>query len=238
MPNINFGSDKSEPKQAIVVSFDLSGFSDFCNRADAHIVLPKFLSRLFAELNGFLMEGWRAGLENLGEFLGLAGERRKVVKPEYIKFTGDGALMIWFTGWDGKFSDAFCSALVIAMRNLQQRIAAAVPEWEKEWRIVGLPNQARFGIAVGQVYGLRDAGSIYNEPVDYVGYSINLAVRLQNHCPQVGFLVHKTLHPSAPGIIALEAIGMKGARSEPVFAFASDLEGLLDGYFKTKFRRI
>jgi hypothetical protein len=58
MPRIKFSPEESEAQDAIVVSFDLSGFSDFCSRSDAHVILPKFLSRLFDELNGFLMEGW------------------------------------------------------------------------------------------------------------------------------------------------------------------------------------
>jgi class 3 adenylate cyclase len=253
MPRIEFSPEPSKAEHAIVVSFDLSGFSDFCSRPDAYLVLPKFLSRLFDELNGFLMEGWESALEQLDELFGATEERRKVVNPEYIKFTGDGALMIWLTGWDGKFSEPFRTALVMAMRNLQARIAAAIPEWEKEWDVVGLPKRARFGIAAGPVYALRSpGGSVGCFPVleteDYVGYCINLAVRLQDHCKEhhcnedhckeVGFLVHETVNPSKSGLVRLEAIGMKGTRDEPVLAFATDLQGLSEGYFKTKFRRI
>lgn len=239
MPRISFSPKKSEAQDAVVVSFDLSGFSEFCRRADAYVILPKYLARLFDELNGFLMDGWEAALENLDEFFGTAGERRKVVKPEFIKFTGDGALMIWLTGWDGKFSDAFCTALVMAMRNLQERIAAAVPEWEKEWRTHGLPRRAPFGIAAGVVYALREPNATFFEgpAADYVGYCVNLAVRLQDHCREVGFLVHETVHPSLPGLVRLDAVRMKGVEVEPVLVFEADLKELGENYFKTKFRR-
>jgi class 3 adenylate cyclase len=239
MPRIKFSPEPSEAQDAIVVSFDLSGFSDFCNRPDAYLVLPKFLSRLFDELNGFLIEGWESALENLDELLGATEKRRKIVKPEYIKYTGDGALMIWLTGWDGKFSNAFCTTLVMAMRNLQTRIAVAIPEWEKEWRVVGLPKRARFGISTGLVYALCEPGNliIKNSPSDYVGYCINLAVRLQDHCREVGFLVHETMHPNITGLVRLEALGMKGAQIEPVLAFETDVKNVVDGVFKTKFRR-
>lgn len=239
MPRIAFAPDRAEPTNAIVVSFDLSGFSDFCSRADAHVVLPKFLSHLFDEVNEFLMGQISAALEKLGEFLGSTAERQKVVRPEFIKFTGDGALLIWLPGIDGKFSEAFCTAIVTAMRGLQSRIAEKVPKWEKSWRVVGLPKRARFGIAGGQVYALRDPTALpIAGPSDYVGYCINLAVRLQNHCPEVGFLVHESLHPNKGDFIRLEALGMKGTRTEPVLAFSADLEGMKEGYFKTKFRRI
>ena len=55
MPRIEFKNKQSEPKAAIVVSFDLSGFSDFCNRHDAGITLPRFISNFFDELNRFFM---------------------------------------------------------------------------------------------------------------------------------------------------------------------------------------
>ncbi len=185
------------------------------------------------------MGGWGAALENLGEFVGAGKERRKVVKPEFIKFTGDGAIMLWLTGWDGKFSDAFCTALVGAMRNLRARIATIVPVWEKEWRVVGLPRRARFGIAAGSVYPLKEPSVTLNSPIiDFVGHCINLAVRLQDHCPEVGFLVHKTVHPLIDGLLELEAVGIKGTRNEPVLVFASDLQDLPNDYLKTKFRPV
>ena len=98
MPRIKFSPEESEAQDAIVVSFDLSGSSDFCSRSDAHVILPKFLSRLFDELNGFLMEGWEMALENLRELVGVGSERRKVVKPEFLKFIGDGALDLMADG--------------------------------------------------------------------------------------------------------------------------------------------
>src|ERR1043166_7832040 len=198
---IKFSPDPSKAQFAIVVSFDLSAFSDFCNRDDAHLVLPKFLSRLFDQLNGLLLQGWEAALKNIGDLFRTASERDKVVRPEYIKFTGDGALMVWLPGSDGRFSEEFRSTLVMAMRNLQSRIRSTVPEWEKEWGLSGLPNKTRFGIAAGHIYGLSEPSSysltyLEETPVEYVGYFVNLAVRLQDHCKDLGFLVHESVHPS------------------------------------------
>lgn len=236
MARIQFKSGRADATDAIVASFDVGGFSELCNRDDADTVIPKFLAGLFEELNTFLMSGWAAAFENMGELLGSRKERRKVVTPQYIKFTGDGAIMIWFPGIDGKFSDVFCTTVVKTMRNLQTRLAVSVAAWEKEWRVVSLPSRTRFGITAGRVYGLTDPDT--DMTGEYVGYCVNLAVRLQNHCPEAGFLVHQTLHPAIDGLVKLEALGMKGTRPEPVLAFESDLQGLKDNYFRTKFRRV
>src|ERR1700722_2203099 len=232
MPKVEFDAEKSEAKHAIVVSFDLSGFSAFCNHPDTHASIPKFVSNLFSELNRFLM----------GTFQGLwASERSqngKLKAPDFIKYTGDGALMIWLANNEREFSERFRTDLVIAMHALQSRIAAVVPEWEKQWLITNLPKHARFGISKGLVYALRPPSDTFipNDPCDYVGYCINLAVRLQDHCREVGFLVHETVHPKIPGLVFLKAKGMKGAQVEPVLAFEADLKNATDAVLKAKFR--
>ena len=45
------------------------------------------------------------------------------------------------------------------------------------------------------------------------------------------------MHPNIPGLVRLEALGMKGTQIEPVLAFEADLKNVVDGVFKTKFRR-
>jgi class 3 adenylate cyclase len=233
MPKVEFDSGKSEAQKAIVVSFDLSGFSKFCNHADAHVVIPEFISSLFKELNGFFR-----GM--IHEFL--ASDRSgqgKLNQPNFIKYTGDGAIMIWLANSKGEFTDQFCTDLVVAMRALQGRIAAIVPKWENQWRVVGLPKHARFGISNGLVYALRQSELVVaSEPCDYVGYCINLAVRLQDHCREAGFLIHETLHPKIPGLVPLVAKKMKGAQDEPVLAFEADLAGVPESIFKSKFRLV
>ena len=233
MSKINFEDAKSEPKEAIVVSFDLSGFSAFCNHPNAHVVIPRFISNLLEELNRFFMgvieDLIASGRSNNG----------KLQEPNFIKYTGDGAIMIWLANDSGEFSDQFCTDLVTAMRALQTRIEMLVPEWEKKWRVSGLPKRARFGISTGLVYALREpsnGGFFINAPSDYVGYCINLAVRLQDHCKELGFLVHEMLHPKIDGIVHLEAIGMRGTQAEPVLAFAIDRKNVSDSVFIKKFR--
>lgn len=157
-----------------------------------------------------------------------------------MKYMGDGGLALWRASAPEDFDEIFCTALVAAMRQFQKRFAEVAPEWEKKLKVQKLPKRVRVGIASGMVYPLREPTPVLlpGDTVDYVGYCMNLAVRLQNHCPEVGFLVHGTLHPAVAGLVPLEALGMKGTKEEPVFAFQSDLDGLQDEDLQVKFRRI
>src|ERR1039457_64035 len=98
MPRFSFDPRKSESQNVIVVSFDLSGFSAFCNHPEHHSVIPQFISSLFDELNNFFMGAIEAllasGRSNNG----------KLSEPSFIKYMGDGALMIWLANDDGEFS--------------------------------------------------------------------------------------------------------------------------------------
>jgi class 3 adenylate cyclase len=226
MPKVQFQGERSESKDAIVVSFDLSGFSDFCKRADAGLILPKFLSQLFASLNHYFMGDFRQF------WTGEKSENGKISPPDFIKFTGDGAIMIWTTADKANFTEKFCTDLVVAMRTLQTFIAKSIPDWEKSWRVHSLPQKARFGISIGTVYPMKGIDT----PDDYVGYCINLAVRLQDHCRELGFLVHASLHPNIAGLIRLDAIKMKGADVEPIFTFQEDLKKVNEKLLATKFK--
>jgi class 3 adenylate cyclase len=230
MSTIAFSPERSEAQDAIVVSLDLTGFSEFCNHADAHASLPKFLSKLFDELNDFFLDPleWMMADGN--------SNSRKVSEPRMIKFTGDGAIMVWTSDTARPFTESFCSDLVAIMRKRQERITQAIPKWEKEFQITDLPKQARFGIAKGLVYGLYEQNHIpFSDPIDYVGYCINLAVRLQNHCPEIGFIVHQNLHPLTLGMVALKSKGIKGTKDESVRVFQADLNGVDRQYWLTKF---
>jgi|SRR5579884_2973543 len=230
MAKIKFDSQSSEGRKAIIVSFDMEGFSSFCNHADAHIEIPRFVSQLFEQLNTFF-------LHPIDELLvpGRSGDGQ-LEEPCFIKYTGDGAIMVWLSNNRGEFTEQFCTDIVIAMRALQVRFATLVPEWERKWRTRGLPKRARFGISMGLIYGLLNSYTIIKgDPVDYVGYCINLAVRLQDHCRELGFLIHETLHPKMPGLVRLCTKDMKGAQAENVLAFEIDVKHVPDSVLKRKF---
>jgi class 3 adenylate cyclase len=118
--------------------------------------------------------------------------------------------------------------VVAALRQFQQKLPTRVVEWETEWRMQGLPKTARVGIATGPVYPLKsEVGSLFPQVVDYAGYCINLAVRLQDHCPGLGFIIHQPVEPQLPQLIRLVTRGIKGSLEEPVYAFERDFERML-----------
>jgi class 3 adenylate cyclase len=229
MANIQFSSRKSEGEEAVVVSFDLCGFSNFCNHADAYIVLPKFIAALFDEVDAFFLD-W---IDALGKDF----DSQKLSAPDFMKYTGDGALMIWLLPGNVERRQKYCTAIVRAMHNLQKRLSEVIPGWEINWQTHGLPSRARFGIAKGLVYPLRRKSNLIidGEIIDYAGYCINLAVRLQNHCPEVGFLVHELVFPKLDGLMKYIAHGMKGTQQESVLMFVSDVPPMTLDYIKSKF---
>jgi hypothetical protein len=81
------------------------------------------------------------------------------------------------------------------------------------------------GIATGPVQPLQSStNTLFPAVVDYAGYCINLAVRLQDHCPAIGFIVHQPLQPKLEGLVPLDAKRMKGSLDEPVYVFADDFQ--------------
>src|ERR1035438_6638636 len=122
METIQFDASPVEGQQAIVVSFDLCGFSEFCNHPDAYQVLPRFLSELFSEVDRALM----GEVDNL--ILGPAPEMGRVPPPEFMKYTGDGAILIWFLPKSPDERQPFCTAIVGGMRQLQKHLATKISQ--------------------------------------------------------------------------------------------------------------
>lgn len=232
MANLQFDNGSSAGRQAIVASFDLCGFSDFCNHPEAYAILPRFISAVFDELDSVLM----GTLEEFWE--GIDPNKPQAPAPDFIKYTGDGALMIWFPPENAEARQKYGTVITSAMRKFQRRLVEIIPKWEIEWPADQLPHRARFGIAAGRVYPLKLKSLIpdVDDPVDYAGYCINLAVRLQDHCPEIGFIVHELVFPKLEGLVKWIAHGMKGTSSVPVLVFAdTDVPGIPIDRFKSKF---
>lgn len=240
MAFIEFDSEASSGQTAIVVSFDLCGFSDFCNRADAHKSIPLLISRLFDEINGYYATNVLEAFDHFWRFKVTSENADKLREPDFVKYTGDGAIVIWRVPKEAKARSEFCTALVYAMKFLQGHLEDKLPEWEREWNVQGLPRKVRFGIALGLVYPLKRKPILPtdDETIDYVGYCINLAVRLQDHCPEFQFVVHENLYPKIQAMVPLRAIGMKGTREERVLVFLDDFEMTSQLRWQTKFERV
>lgn len=220
---LNFSAHEATTHRAIVVSLDLGKFSDFCNQSEPSVAIavPSLIKSIFDSLNQFFSEYDKSD----SGFPLFRDDDGKLPQPDFIKYTGDGALMFWLCSPREQFSQEFCDTLVEAMRHFQINLSKQLPEWGKQWRIQRIPRIMRVGIAMGVVYALRPphAFQAFTDPCDYVGYCINLAVRLQSHCPSLGFLVHGILHPSLPGMEQRTAIKLKGTQDEPVALFSEDL---------------
>ncbi len=236
MPSLEFSGHKATLHRAIVVSLDLEGFSTFCNQSDpaVAITIPKLIKRVFDCLNrelGCIDEAAAYGLIR-------PADNGKLHRPGFIKFTGDGALMIWLRDADEMFSLPFCNLVVRTMRDFQKKLGAKLPAWEREWEISKLPKRIRVGIATGAVYALRRPHSFtyLTDPVDYVGYCINLAVRLQSHCRELGFLVHGNLHGVLPGMVDATAVKLESTDDEPVSFFETDRQRVPEREYNQKFR--
>lgn len=231
MPRLEFSAHESTVHKAIVVSLDLVGFSNFCNQPEASTAVPRLTKHFFDLLNKFFAK-------EDDSLIIKTIEPGKLAAPDFIKFTGDGALMFWIRDKQEDFQQEFCNLVVKSMRDFQIKLAGELPECEKKWRVHKLPNRVRVGIATGTIYALRPPHTFttWTEPCDFVGYFINLAVRLQNHCPELGFLVHGDLHPELPGMDLYAAVKMKGTQTEPVALFREDVSRVFPAEFKRKFK--
>ena len=148
---------------------DLEGFTRFCNQVDSHLVVPlftrKFLAWLFSELrkkaivNQKLYDKAKPD-DSIHVFGAL---------PIYIKFLGDGLLLLWDTdkllGMGGIWN------VIVVLDWLAETYQSEFYERERH-RFSYLPQRLRLGVARGQIIG-------FDKGADYVGSCINIASRLQ-----------------------------------------------------------
>jgi len=160
----NIGAN-SRQIDAIAVVFDLSGFTEFCSRADSHLRMPVFLK----EFLEWLFERIRSGIviQRFEE-----GVRTYTYLPFFAKFMGDGVLFLWDT--KNMNEDRICN-VVIQMDNISKEYGIDfVPQIRK--RVTYVPEMLRCGVARGQVCSVG-----MGKGQDYVGQCINLASRLQKY---------------------------------------------------------
>src|SRR5258706_2317235 len=200
MNRIDFLPDPQPIRYAVAASFDMSGFSQFCRRPDTHAHLARYLAQLFGGLD-------LAFKNFLRDLFQESSGRVQVPRPNFMKYTGDGAILLWIKNTGEDFSTELCTSIVASLRHFQQQLPAQVTEWERQWRTTSLPRKARFGISTGPVHPLAKQGTtLAPEIVDYAGYCINLAVRLQDHFPEIVFIIHGPLHPGLEGLVKATAL--------------------------------
>jgi len=155
---------------AITAIIDLEGFTSFCSQPDNHRKLARFLNFVFERVNDSLRA---AGLAD---------------SSTHFKFLGDGALYVW--SLEDVEPKRLGQQIVLALHNLYRTYPTEVLDELDDLNVFSVPKRIRVGIAQGEVTELRSADGTTAE---YVGFSINLAARLQHYCPAVGFFVSCTV---------------------------------------------
>jgi class 3 adenylate cyclase len=179
--NESFETEAGYPTQALVLLFDLSGFSKFFSQPDVYLYVPRFLNNIFNCMSIIINGGTAYWFKEPREI-------KPFLKPVHQKFLGDGALYIWtFQGGLKEFNKENENIIyfVNEVWNLKNRFSQVLESCKDEVPVVDLPNKIRFGLAAGSVYKLTYADS---DNTEYIGYPINLASRLQGYCRDLGFI--------------------------------------------------
>ncbi|KOS07140.1 hypothetical protein AM493_14645 [Flavobacterium akiainvivens] len=219
-----FKPTASYPKQAIVVLFDLEGFSKFFSQPDVHEYVPKFLNLVLSNVEKCFLGGQASWALNSKD---KQVEMEEIAKPIHSKFLGDGGLYIFdYT----EFTETKKIHLVNRLWMLKSNFQMIVSEASEDIPILDLPKNIRFGVSAGSVYRLTYSNSNKEE---YIGYSINLASRLQSYCREIGISISGRLNIKSKQLeklnyLKLAAKNIKGFPQEIVIVDKHDYEGLDD----------
>ena len=154
-------STDSTIKSVICAFFDLEGFTKFCNQIDPDLVIPKFLKKY---LDWFFTQIQEETTENQYE----EGIDTWHDLPFFIKFMGDGLLILWDISNISKISEG---NIIVSSLGITQRYSEYFFPMIKK-SIVDPPKKLRCGIAKGKVFSVGDG-------TDFVGPCINFASRIQ-----------------------------------------------------------
>jgi len=212
----NIGA-RSRQTDVIAVVFDLTGFTRFCDRADTHLVMPKFLKEFLKWLFGIIKS-----ILEVKRFE--EGVRLYSKLPFFAKFTGDGVLFLWDK--EDMDMDMICN-IVIGGDLISERYKSDfVPKIGRH--LTGVPEILKCGVALGQVC------SVGNRK-DYVGPCINLASKLQKQsnirfcCSSTGIDLERGMTKSAKRHYTTKIVQIWGiGRPEIVIIRKKDFKELLE----------
>jgi class 3 adenylate cyclase len=154
-------SRESSSKSVICAYFDLEGFTKFCNQIDPDLVIPIFLKKyldwFFIQIQNETKEHeYNEGIDTWHDL------------PFFIKFMGDGLLVLWDVS---KLKITAQGNIIISSVGITQNYSHDFfPKIKKI--VVDPPSKLRCGITKGKVYSVGDGE-------DYVGQCINFSSRLQ-----------------------------------------------------------
>jgi class 3 adenylate cyclase len=230
---LRFSEEAKGGFNALVVLCDLEGFtkmiSDF---RDIEPYVPKFFNRLFNTFD-INFRGGRSFWSNNDSDVLLG----KLQDPIHVKFMGDGALYIWKRGsHDECLSDDDMVYLISRIWIYQQNFDKIIRYCSENipLNFDKLPRRLRFGISAGQVYPLENVSenSSNLSIVEYFGYTINLASRLQNYCEGLSFIMSSrvvippTIMRSCQFVKLTPRDAIKGILDENIIVSQIDLDAL------------
>ena len=219
----SFTGKASYPKNAVALLYDLEGFSRFFSQPDIQDYVPAFLNHVSATIGVNLFGGEAYWVQNNAFIDPLK------LEVAHEKFTGDGALYILLPP-DGAadFPVGTLQHLCNRLWTLKSRFDAVANRAHEMVPIVEVPRKIRFGLSRGSVYELRTSDTNASE---YIGFSINLASRLQKYCPELGFIASARLmlpdrDIERHGFIKVVATQLRGFQDEIVLIDRVEYEAL------------
>lgn len=147
--------------EAIAAVFDLQGFTNFCKQIDPHLSVPTFLGPFIT----WLMDQIKSEMTQkvYDEGTSLWGPL-----PFFVKFMGDGLLILWDSS---KTSPISRRNILVGLSAICKKYPKSfLPEMKK--KVVEPPPVLRCGVARGTVFSVGDGN-------DFVGSCINMAARIQ-----------------------------------------------------------
>lgn len=145
----------------ICAVFDLQGFTNFCKQIDPKLSVPSYLS-------GFL--DWIFGVIRTETIQNRMKEGIELWHnlPFYVKFLGDGLLILWDTS---EMDAQDQHNIIVSMDEICTKyINKFLPSMNR--KVNAAPSALRCGLTKGTVYSVGDGN-------DFVGSCINLSARLQ-----------------------------------------------------------
>lgn len=176
---IQFDLNTYIPKHGVALIYDLEGFTKFANLPDVQVYVPRFLNHVSEAMSTILFGGnayWTP----------TQMEMQPLILPVHEKYLGDGALYVWTLPiGDTTFSEEFMVNLCNRIWALKAFFDNVLKKCEDKVPITEIPRRIRFGLASGGIFEMQNEKS---KNIEYIGVCINLASRLQNYCPELGFI--------------------------------------------------
>ena len=214
-----FKETASYPEQALVLMFDLEEFSKFFSQPDVHTYVPKYLNHILECMEIIIAGGKAYWHEDEKEIY------KPMPEPIHTKYLGDGMLYIWRYN---DFSKEQLIRFVNRLWNLKISFDEVLVKCSEDVPVIDIPKKIRFGVSAGSIYKLTYKNSRKEE---YIGYSINLASRLQNYCKELGFIFSRRVNltkkdADQADYLEVVATKMRGFPNEIVYVDKTEYEEL------------